>query len=258
MEDTELIVGQVAERYGITVRTLHHYDEIGLLVPSERTHAGYRLYTGADLLRLGAIVTYRRLGMALSEVQALLDGDADVVATLTRQKEAVLRNVDELHQLVGAIDRVLEAEMTNQPATDADLKEIFGDGFSEDYQQEAQERWGDTDAWKQSSARTKGYTKADWEEIRAESEAVNAAFVAALQSGEPATSAAAMDAAEAARMQIHTRFYDCSPTFHRDLGDMYVADPRFTKTYEDQATGLAQYVRDAIHANANRQDAAGA
>jgi hypothetical protein len=67
-----------------------------------------------------------------------------------------------------------------------------------------------------------------------------------------------MDAAEAARMQIHTRFYDCSPTFHRDLGDMYVADPRFTKTYEDQATGLAQYVRDAIHANANRQDAAGA
>jgi DNA-binding transcriptional MerR regulator len=258
MEDTELIVGQVAERYGITVRTLHHYDEIGLLVPSERTHAGYRLYTRADLLRLGAIVTYRRLGMALSEVQALLDGDADVVATLTRQKEAVLRNVDELHQLVGAIDRVLEAEMTNQPATDADLKEIFGDGFSEDYQQEAQERWGDTDAWKQSSARTKGYTKADWEEIRAESEAVNAAFVAALQSGEPATSAAAMDAAEAARMQIHTRFYDCSPTFHRDLGDMYVADPRFTKTYEDQATGLAQYVRDAIHANANRQDAAGA
>lgn len=258
MEDTELIVGQVAERYGITVRTLHHYDEIGLLVPSERTHAGYRLYTRADLLRLGAIVTYRRLGMALSEVQALLDGDADVVATLTRQKEAVLRNVDELHQLVGAIDRVLEAEMTNQPATDADLKEIFGDGFSEDYQQEAQERWGDTDAWKQSSARTKGYTKADWEEIKAESEAVNAAFVAALQSGEPATSAAAMDAAEAARLQIHTRFYDCSPTFHRDLGDMYVADPRFTKTYEDQATGLAQYVRDAIHANADRQDAAGA
>lgn len=258
MEDTDLTVGQVAARYGITVRTLHHYDEIGLLVPSERTHAGYRLYTRADLLRLGAIVTYRRLGMALSEVQALLDGDADVVATLTRQKEAVLRNVDELHQLVGAIDRVLEAEMTNQPATDADLKEIFGDGFSEDYQQEAQERWGDTDAWKQSSARTKGYTKADWEEIKAESEAVNAAFVAALQSGEPATSAAAMDAAEAARLQIHTRFYDCSPAFHRDLGDMYVADPRFTKTYEDQATGLAQYVRDAIHANANRQDAAGA
>ena len=258
MEDTDLIVGQVAERYGITVRTLHHYDEIGLLVPSERTHAGYRRYTGADLLRLGAIVTYRRLGMALSEVQALLDGDADVVATLTRQKEAVLRNVDELHQLVGAIDRVLEAEMTNQPATDADLKEIFGDGFSEDYQQEAQERWGDTDAWKQSSARTKGYTKADWEEIKAESEAVNAAFVAALQSGEPATSAAAMDAAEAARLQIHTRFYDCSPAFHRDLGDMYVADPRFTKTYEDQATGLAQYVRDAIHANADRQDAVGA
>ena len=255
--DAELTVGQVAERYGITVRTLHHYDEIGLLVPSERTHAGYRLYTGADLVRLGAIVTYRRLGMALPEVQTLLDGDGDVVATLTRQKEAVLRQVDELHQLAGAIDRVLEAEMTNQPATDADLKEIFGDGFSEDYQTEAQERWGETDSWKQSAARTKRYSKADWEEIKAEQEAVNAAFVAALQSGQPATSAAAMDAAEAARMSIHTRFYDCSPAFHRNLGDMYIADPRFTKTYEDIAPGLAAYVRDAIHANADRQDSAG-
>ena len=255
--EEELTVGQVAERYGITVRTLHHYDEIGLLVPSERTHAGYRLYTGADLVRLGAIVTYRRLGMALPEVQALLDGDGDVVATLTRQKEAVLRQVDELHQLAGAIDRVLEAEMTNQPATDADLKEIFGDGFSEDYQTEAQERWGETDSWKQSAARTKRYSKADWEEIKAEQEAVNAAFVVALQSGEPATSEAAMEAAEAARMSIHTRFYDCSPAFHRGLGDMYIADPRFTKTYEDIAPGLAAYVRDAIHANADRQDSAG-
>ncbi len=83
-------------------------------------------------------------------------------------------------------------------------------------------------------------------------EAVNAAFIAALQAGEPATSVAAMDAAEAHRMHIHERFYDLSHDFHRGLGDMYVADPRFTKTYEDLAPGLAAYVRDAIHANAQR------
>ncbi len=61
-----------------------------------------------------------------------------------------------------------------------------------------------------------------------------------------------MDAAEAHRLHIHERFYDLSHDFHRGLGDMYVADPRFTKTYDDLAPGLAAYVRDAIHANAER------
>ena len=142
--------------------------------------------------------------------------------------------------------------MTNQPATPEEMKEIFGDGFSDEYQQEAEDRWGETDAWKQSASRTKRYTKADWAQIKAEQDAVNAAFVAALTSGQPATSEAAMDAAEAHRLSIHTRFYDCSHDFQRNLADMYVADPRFTKTYEDLAPGLAAYVRDAIHANADR------
>ena len=142
--------------------------------------------------------------------------------------------------------------MSDQPATTEELKELFGDGFKDEYQQEAEERWGDTDAWKQSTARTKRYTKADWEQIKAEQEAVTSAFVAAKRAGLPADSAEAMDAAEGARLQIHERFYDCSHDFHRALGDMYVADPRFTKTYEDLDAGLAQYVRDAIHANADR------
>lgn len=166
-----------------------------------------------------------------------------------------MTRLDELADIVVAIDRALEREMSDQPATTEELKELFGDGFKDEYQQEAQERWGDTDAWKQSAARTKRYTKADWAEVKAEMEAVGAAFVAAKRSGEPATSEAAMDAAEAARLQIHNRFYDCSYDFHRNLGDMYVADPRFTKTYEDQEPGLAQYVRDAIHANADRHEA---
>ncbi len=142
--------------------------------------------------------------------------------------------------------------MNEQPATHEDLKEVFGDGFSDEYQAEAQERWGETDAWKQSARRTQGYTKADWERIRAEGDAVNAKFVAALEAGLPADTPEAMDAAEAARAQIQTWFYDLDHEFHRGLGDMYVADPRFTKTYEDMAPGLAQYVRDAIHANADR------
>ena len=146
--------------------------------------------------------------------------------------------------------------MEQRPATTDELKELFGDGFSEEYQAEAQERWGESDAWKQSKRRTDRYTKADFEQIKAEGDAVNAALVAALRSGAPATSVEAMDAAEEHRAQIERWFYDLDHDFHRGLADMYLADPRFTKTYEDQQEGLAQYVHDAIHANADRHQQA--
>lgn len=251
-KDEMLTVGQVAQTFGVTVRTLHHYDEVGLLSPSERSRAGYRLYTADDLERLATIVTYRRLDLPLDEVAALLRGDGSSIEHLRRQRDAVMSKVGELHGLVDAIDARLEREMNEQPATREDLKEIFGDGFKDEYQTEAQERWGETDAWKQSAKRTQGYTVADWEQIKAETEQLGEQMVAAKRSGEPATSEAAMDAAEAARQHLSRWFYDCSPQFHRNLGDMYVSDPRFTKTYEDQEPGLAQYTRDAIHANADR------
>jgi len=249
---TTWTVGQVADLLGVTVRTLHHYDEIGLLSPSERSRAGYRLYTDEDLTRLQQVVVYRRLEMPLDEIATLLDGGEDAADHLRRQRATVMTRLDELRELVTAIDRALEREMSDQPATPEEMKELLGDGFSDEYQQEAQERWGDTDAWKQSASRTKRYTKADWASVKAEMEAVNTALADALRSGQPATSEAAMDAAEQHRLHIHDRFYDLDHTFHRALADMYVADPRFTKTYEDIAPGLAAYVRDAIHANADR------
>ena len=252
----ELTVGQVAESFGVTVRTLHHYDAEVLVVPSARTPAGYRLYTDADLSRLASVVTYRRLGLPLDEVRALLDGDGTPAEHLRRQRDAVVSLLDELERLVTALDRALEATMDERPATTDELKELFGDGFSEEYQAEAQERWGESDAWKQSKRRTDRYTKADFEQIKAEGDAVNAAFVAALRSGAPATSVEAMDAAEEHRAQIERWFYDLDHDFHRGLADMYLADPRFTKTYEDQQEGLAQYVHDAIHANADRHQQA--
>ena len=236
-----LTVGQVAEQFGVTVRTLHHYDEIGLLVPSERTSAGYRLYSEQDIARLQQVVVYRRLGFALEEIALLLDDpSADVREHLRRQREAVMSRLDEMHELVTAIDRALEKEMSGTKLTKEEQKELFGDGFSDDYAEEAEQRWGETEAWKQSQKRTSKYTKEDWVRIKSEMETAGLAFVAA------------MDAAEQSRLHIDTWFYDITPEFHRNLGDMYVADPRFTKTYEDIKVGMAQYVRDAIHANADR------
>ena len=203
-----LTVGQVAERFGVTVRTLHHYDEIGLLSPSVRSPAGYRLYTEEDLTRLQHVVVYRRLGFALEDVAMLLDHPEGAVEHLRRQRTAVLQRLGEMRDLVTAIDRALEREMSNQPATPDEMKELFGEGFH-DAQAEAEERWGETDAWRQSQERTKGYTKADWEAVKAESDRTHQAFTDAMDAGEPPTSEAAMDAAELHRASMQ-RFYDCS------------------------------------------------
>ena len=245
-------VGQVAELFDITVRTLHHYDEIGLLSPSGRSPAGYRLYTGADLARLQHVVVYRRLGFALEEVALLLDHPESVEQHLRRQRAAVLTRLDEMRDLVEAIDRALEREMGNQPATPEDMRELFGEGFH-DAQAEAEERWGDSDAWRQSQERTKGYTKADWEQVKAESDRTHQAFTDAMDAGEPPTSKAAMEAAELHRASMQ-RFYDCGYEMHRNLADLYVSDPRFTATYDEIRPGMAHYVRDAIHANADRHE----
>ena len=249
-----LTVGQVAERFDVPVRTLHHNDEIGLLRPSERSLAGYRLYTADDLTRLQHVVVYRRLGFALEEITLLLDHPESVEQHLRRQRAAVMQRLDEMSDLVTAIDRALEREMNHEPATAEDLTQLFGEGF-EDAQAEAEQRWGDSDAWQQSQQRTKHYTKADWEQVKAESDALHQGFTDAIDAGEPPTSVAAMDAAEAHRLNIHERFYDCTPQLHRNLADLYVSDPRFTATYDEIRPGMAHYVRDAIHANADRQEA---
>lgn len=250
---TRLTVGQVAADFGVTVRTLHHYDEIGLVRPSSRTASGYRLYDEQDLTRLRHVVVYRRLGFALDDVARLLDGQpVDVAHHLRRQRAAILSRLDELAELVSAIDRALEAEMTGSPLTPAEQRDLFGESFDETYAAEAEQRWGDTDAWRESRRRTATYTKADWEQVKAESAEIDEAFAAAHRAGAPASSEAATEAAEQHRQHISRRFYDVSYAMHRGLGDLYVADPRFAANYEALAPGLAGYVRDAIHANAER------
>lgn len=255
MSDELLTVGQVAEGLGVTVRTLHHYDEIGLVVPSERSRAGYRLYTEADLRRLQHVVVYRRLGFALEEIGEILAegaGSETVVDHLRRQRDTVAHRVAELTELVTAIDRALEAEMNEYRISREEQRELFGDHFDDGYAAEAEERWGGSDAWAQSQRRAKSYSKDQWRQITEEGNAVNARFVELMRAGTPATSTETMDAAEEARQQICRWFYHCSREMHAQLAEMYVTDPRFTKTYEDVAPGLAQYVRDAVVANAGR------
>lgn len=254
-DDTGWTVGEVARRAGVTVRTLHHYDETGLLSPADRTAAGYRVYSYADLERLQRIVGYRRLGLSLDDIAAVLDDPTvDPVDHLRRQHARLGARVDDLRRVIAALETTMEAHRMGIQLTPEELFEVFGDDDPTAHAAEAEERWGDTDAYRQSQRRTSSYRKDDWRRIRAEGETIEQRYAAALRAGEPADGAAAMDAAEAHRQHIDTRFYDCPPATHRTLGAMYVEDPRFTAHYEKVAPGLAAYVRDAIDANAARAE----
>lgn len=250
-----LTVGDVAERFGVTVRTLHHYDHIGLLTPSQRSAAGYRVYTPADLTRLSQIIVYRRLELSLDEIAHLI-ADGDEVSHLMGERARLMARLHEMRELIEAIDHALEKAMSNAPMTDDDMRELFGDSFH-DYQAEAEEKWGDTPQWRESQRRTRAYGKAEWALIKAEGEGVEKALSDAFRDGLAADSEQAMNAAEQHRLHVHRWFYDCPPDFHRNLGDQYVSDPNYVAHYDESfgLPGLAAYCRDAIQANADRSGA---
>ena len=246
-------VGEVAALAGVTVRTLHHYDRIGLLSPSGRTSAGYRQYAPADLDRLHQVLLYRELGFPLEEVATLLDDpSADPVAHLRRQHRLLRERLDRTAAMVAAVEKELEARSMGIALTPEERFEVFGEHDPAQYEAEVAQRWGETDAYAQSKRRTAAYSKQDWVRIKAEMEDIGTRFVAAMRSGAAADSELAMDIAEAHRQHISRNFYECSPEMHAALGRMYVEDPRFTATYENMAPGLAQYVSTANQANAAR------
>lgn len=129
---------------------------------------------------------------------------------------------------------------------------MFGDFDPKEYEREAEERRGSTDAYKESARRTKRYTKEDWIEVREESEAVTVGLAALMEEGVHADDPRAMAFAESHRLQIDRRFYPCSHEMQVNLAEMYIVDPRFAATCEKVHTGLAQYLHDAIKANAAR------
>lgn len=252
-QKTSYAIGEVARLAGVTVRTLHHYDHIGLLSPGKRSEGGYRCYVAADLERLHRILSYRALGLPLDDIVALLDDpEVDPVAHLDRQERLLRDRIGRLEELLAAVQTAKEAHQMGIDLTPEERFELFGDFDPNDHGEEADRRWGGTEAFPESQHRTGSYSKEQWRAVMADQERVASDMAAAMTDGLAADDTRAMDLAEAHRTLISKCFYDCSYEIHRGLGDIYVADPRFTAHYEDIAPGLAQYVRDAIHANSNR------
>ncbi len=247
-------VKAVAELAGVSVRTLHHYDAIGLFRPAEVSEAGYRQYSDSDLERLQQILFFRELEFSLQEIKAILDRpDFDRRKALITHRKLLFEKQKRLQGILASVDQTLDAMKRGEAMDKKAMFEVFNDPKFEEYQKEARERWGSSDAYEESERRAHAYTKADWTAIKAELEAVTTGM-ANLVGRDPA-SAEVQEQIGTWFKLINDRFYSCTPEIFRGLGEMYVADPRFTATYDKVKEGLAEFMRDTMAIYADRLEA---
>jgi DNA-binding transcriptional MerR regulator len=246
-------VKEVARLAGVSVRTLHHYDSIGLLPPGTRTAAGYRLYTDADLLRLQQILISRELGLTLEEIRRSLDDPRfDRKATLLDQRERLKDRARQAEAMIRAIDVAMAALDGSRKKGEMKMEDLF-EGFNpSQYDEEARRQWGKSDAFIESEQRTRRYTPDDWKAVNAEQAAVYDDAYAALKAGKTPSDPAVMDIAERHRVSIDRWFYPCSHGMHRGLASMYESDDRFRQSIDKHGEGLTSFLAEAIRENATR------
>ena len=249
-----LTVGQLAELSGVTVRTLHHYDAVGVLAPKARSSAGYRLYEHEDCERLQEILFYRELGFELGEIRSLLGDPAyDRSGALHQQRDLLVTRTKHLQAMIEAIDTALDAHEEGLAMTKEEMFDVFGDFDPEQYEAEVEQRWAGAPV-DESRRRTRRYGKDQWSEALEEGESIATAFAKQLEAGATPGGASAMDLAEEHRQHIDRWFYECSHAMQAGLGELYVSDPRFMEYYEKYAPGLANFVKAAIDANRARHE----
>ena len=236
-----------------SVRTLHHYDEIGLLRPSQRSASGYRKYDQGDVLRLQQILIQRELGLPLEEIRRCLDDPGfDQRRALLAQREQLRTRARHTAGMLQAVERALAALDPRKTEEEMDPKQLF-DGFDPaQYEAEAEQRWGSSEAFRESARRTKGYSSEDWQRFAAEQAALYAEAWALLTAGEPPDGERAGAVAERHRALIDRWFYPCSLEMHRGLASLYEGDPRFAANIDRHGAGLTAFLVAAIRANAER------
>ena len=250
----DLTVGRVADLVGVSVRTLHHWDAIGLVRPSGRSWSGYRLYDAEDVARIHRVLVYRELGLALAQIGEILDDPSvEPREHLQRQRTLLEERIRRLERTARAVDEMIErTDMTHENGIRLSAEEqarIFGADWDPAYQDEARERWGGTEAWKQSAARTREWGPEQWQQVKDELETVESALADALARGIAPGSEEANALAERHRATI-ARHYDCTRSMQVVLARMYTEDPRFAAHYDERAEGLAAWLRAVIEENA--------
>ncbi|MGX1810137.1 MerR family transcriptional regulator [Nocardia sp. NPDC055321] len=246
----ELTVGAVAARLGVTVRALHHWDSIGLVCPSERSAAGYRLYTAADVSRAHRVLIYRELGVPLTDIGPMLDAPgAGALEVLRRQRDQIGERVTELEAMGAALDRLIRARESGLLLSHAQQREIFGPEWEPGHVARAGQRWGETAQWAQYAERAADRTPDQWRVIAAALDELHAALAAACRAGTVPGSPEADALAERHRASM-AAYFDCSHAMQVCLGRTYVEEPGYRAFYDGLAPGLASWLRAIIDANA--------
>ncbi len=243
-------VGETAARLGVTVRTLHHWDEIGLARPAARSTAGYRLYTDDDLERLRRIVVYRELGLDLDAIRAVLDEPGgDIAAQLRVQRAQLAQRIAQLKDLDEDLERMIAAQERGILLSEDEQRSTFGPGWDTNWPAEARDAYGGSPQWQQYAERSASRSADDWaavtQTVSAFDEELGAALDAGVRPGDPAA-----DALVERHREVFSQYFPLTRQMQVHLGRMYAGDPRFAAHYDAIRPGLAVWLRDAIEAGA--------
>lgn len=244
METKAYTVHQLADLAGISVRTLHHYDQINLLKPSARTASGYRLYRQAELLRLQQILFYKALDVPLGAIRQILDDpDFKPVAALQEHRRKLEQQAERIGKLLKTIDKtILKLTEAAMELTDEELYAGFTKEQAERYQREAREMY-DPKLVELSEQRVRKMSKAEWQAVKTEGDALTRQLASLMdhEPGDPQVQQAI--ARHHAWIEI---FYPASAELYRGLGQGYVENPEFTATYDRYRPGLALFIKAGI------------
>ncbi|MGL5831594.1 MAG: MerR family transcriptional regulator [Candidatus Altimarinota bacterium] len=239
-------VQQLAKLAGVSVRTLHHYDQIGLLKPARVEKNGYRKYEERELLQLQQILFFRELDFPLEEVMRVMTAPGfDLKAALNDQRKLIELKKKRLNGLIKTIDKTINKLNQKNQMKDEELYGSFDKDEMNQYAEEAKQRWGHTDAYKQSQERYAKMSKEDLQKLKEDGEKW-CAKLATMMDLDPA--GAEVQAMIAEHYNSLRTWYEPNLKMYRGLADMYVADARFTAYYDKHAPGLAKFLQAAMHA----------
>ena len=235
-------ISEVAKLTGITVRTLHYYDEIGLLKPSEITEAGYRLYSREDLEILQQILFFRELDFPLSQIKEIMNNpNYDKEEALKKQKELLIQQRQRIEGLIKLIEKRIEGD-NNMSFKEFDMNEI--EENKKKYAKEVKERWGPSKAYEESEKKTSSYNKEKWGDINQETSEIFKGF-AELRNSDPG-SEEVQELVRRWQKYITDNFYTCTNKILSGLGLMYVEDERFKENLDKNGEGTAKLMEEAI------------
>jgi DNA-binding transcriptional MerR regulator len=249
-------IKEVADMVGVTVRTLHHYDQTGLLRPGSVTTAGYRLYSDYDLERLQQILFFKELGFKLYEIKGILDSPGfDRRQALNSQKKLLIEKKKRLEAIIGLVEQTLGSieggiTMAKKEMFRAfDMSEI--EKHQQRYAEETKQKYGHTEAYKESQKKTAAYSKDDWASIQARGNKIYQKIADLMDKspGDPQVQKAIGEW----RQHITDSFYNCTPEIFRRLGDLYVQDERFTANIDKVKPGLARFMSEAMRLYCDNQ-----